>query len=259
MRLNLTPWMVALAIGAGSLAVPLTASAEEPFSKTQVNEMHNIIREYMLDNPELLQEMIAKLQTAEREQQEKQAIAAIETNADLLFRNKNDIVIGNPNGNVTMVEFFDYNCHYCKRSVADVLRMTEEDKNLRVVMKEFPILSEGSMIASRAAIASKKQNKYWEFHLAMMSAQGSIEGEDQVMAIAGEAGLDVEKLKADMKADEAAITKELAEVQALASALGIRGTPAFVIDNTLLPGALPFEELAGVVKKVRDEGGCKFC
>ena len=260
MRMNLTSWMVALAIGAGSIAIPgATVSAQETFSKTQVNELHNIIRQYMLENPALLQEMIEKLQIAEREQQEKKSIAAIESNADILFRNKTDVVVGNPDGNVTMVEFFDYNCGYCKRSVADVLRLTEEDKNLRIVMKEFPILSEGSQIASRAAIASKKQGKYWEFHLAMMASQGSIDGEEKVMAIAAEAGLDVEKLKADMKADEATINKELAETQALAAALGIGGTPAFVVDTKLLPGALPYEELASVVKTVRDNGGCKFC
>ena len=123
---------------------------------------------------------------------------------------------------------------FCKRSVADVLRFTEEDKNLRIVMKEFPILSEGSIIASRAAIASKKQGKYWEFHLALMAASGSIDNEAKVMSIATEAGLDVAKLKADMTADADAIEKSINNNRALAQALGINGTPAFVIDDNLV-------------------------
>jgi protein-disulfide isomerase len=259
MRNKLTAGALALALTASTVLVPASVHAEETFSRTQTNELHNIIREYLLENPEILNQMITKLQTAEREQQEKSAKAAITSNADTLFRNGQDVVVGNPNGNVTMVEFFDYNCGYCKRSVADVLRLTEEDKNLRVVMKEFPILSEGSTIASRAALASKKQGKYWEFHLALMGASGSIDSEAKVMAIATETGLDIARLKADMDTDAASIDKHLDETRALAQALGINGTPAFVIDENLVPGALPYEQLAASVKSVRDSGGCKAC
>ena len=259
MRINFTASLVALALAAGSVVLPLKASAQEAFSKTQTNELHNIIREYLLENPAILNEMIAKLQAAERDQQSKQAREAIASNAKELFHNENDVVVGNPNGNVTMVEFFDYNCGYCKRSVADVLRLTEEDKELRVVMKEFPILSEGSIIASRAALASRKQGKYWEFHLALMATSGGIEDEAKVMSIAAKAGLDVVKLKADMTADADTIEKSINANRALAQSIGINGTPAFVIDDTLVPGAMPYEQLATSVKVVRDNGGCKFC
>ena len=259
MRINFTAGLVALSLAAGSVLLPLQVSAQEVFSKTQTNELHNIIREYLLENPALLNEMIAKLQAAERDQQSKQAREAIASNAKELFHNENDVVVGNPKGNVTMVEFFDYNCGFCKRSVADVLRLTEEDKNLRVVMKEFPILSEGSIIASRAALASRKQGKYWEFHLALMATSGGIEDEAKVMSIAAEAGLDVAKLKADMTADADTIEKSINANRALAQSIGINGTPAFVIDDTLVPGAMPYEQLATSVKIVRDNGGCKFC
>lgn len=259
MRTTFTAGLAALALAASSVLLPLQVSAQEAFSKTQTNELHNIIREYLLENPAILNEMIAKLQAAERDQQSKQAREAISSNAQQLFHNENDVVVGNPDGNVTMVEFFDYNCGYCKRSVADVLRLTEEDKNLRIVMKEFPILSEGSIIASRAALASKKQDKYWEFHLALMATSGGIENEAKVMSIAAEAGLDVAKLKADMAADAAAIEMNINANRALAQAIGINGTPAFVIDGTLVPGAMPYEQLATSVKIVRDNGGCKFC
>lgn len=259
MRTVFTASLVALALAAGSVLLPLQVSAQGTFSKTQTNELHNIIREYLLKNPAILNEMIAKLQAAERDQQNKQAREAIASNAQQLFHNENDVVVGNPDGNVTMVEFFDYNCGYCKRSVADVLRLTEEDKNLRVVLKEFPILSEGSIIASRAALASKKQGKYWEFHLAMMATSGGIVDEAMVMSIAAEAGLDVTKLKADMAADAETIEKSINANRALAQSIGINGTPAFVIDGTLVPGAMPYEQLATSVKTVRDNGGCKFC
>ena len=259
MRAIFTTSLVALALAAGSVLLPPQASAQEMFSKTQTNELHNIIREYLLKNPAIFNEMIAKLQADERDQQDKQAREAIASNAKQLFHNENDAVVGNPDGNVTMVEFFDYNCGYCKRSVADVIRLTEEDKNLRVVMKEFPILSEGSMIASRAALASRQQGKYWEFHLALMAASGPIDNEAKVMSIAAEAGLDVAKLKADMLADADTIEKSINSNRALAQSLGINGTPAFVIDDTLVPGAMPYEQLATSVKIIRDNGGCKYC
>ncbi len=252
--------LIAVAIAASTVfGAGYTANAEEAFSKTQTNEIHNIVREYLLENPEILNEMITKLQDEERKKQDEQAKEAVSSNADAIFRNENDVVVGNPNGNVTMVEFFDYNCGYCKRSVSEVLRMTEEDKNLRVVMKEFPILSEGSAIAARAALSSKKQGKYWEFHLALMAAPGSIDSEAKVMAAAAEAGLDVDKLKADMKADAQSIEKHISETRELAQKLGINGTPAFVIDGTVVPGAIPYEQMAGAIKDVRDSGGCKYC
>ncbi len=259
MRTTFTAGLVALALAAGSVLLPLQVSAQETFSKAQTNELHNIIREYLLENPDILNEMIAKLQAAERDQQSEQAREAIASNAQQLFHNDNDVVVGNPDGNVTMVEFFDYNCGYCKRSVADVLRLTEEDKNLRIVMKEFPILSEGSIIAARAALASKKQDKYWDFHLALMASSGGIDDEAKVMSIAAEAGLDVARLKADMVADADVIEESINANRALAQSIGINGTPAFVIDGTLVPGAMPYEQLATSVKNVRDNGGCKYC
>ena len=260
MRKSITASILAMAIAASTVAMPLGAiAAEDQFNDAQKNELHNIIREYLLANPQILNEMIEKLQVAEREKQEEQSKAAIASNADKIFRNPNDIVVGNPEGNVTVVEFFDYNCGYCKRSMADVLRLTEEDKDVRVVMKEFPILSEGSVIAAHAALAARAQNKYWELHLALMGAQGGVDSLEKVLQIAGETGLDVEKLKADIEASRAEHDKIIEETHNLAQELGINGTPAFVIDGTLVPGAAPYEQLADSVKGIREAGGCKYC
>lgn len=259
MKRKITAAVVSLTLVAGAALSPLPAVAEGSFSDAQKKELHTIIREYMLANPTLLNEIIEKLQTAERERQQQQAKDAIAKNADAIFRSPTDVVVGNPNGNVTMVEFFDYNCHFCKQSLAEVLRLTEEDKNLRVVMKEFPILSEGSVIAAHAALAARKQNKYWEFHVALMAAQGSLDSEEKVLAVAKKAGLDVEKLKADMEANHAASNKIIDGNRQLAQTLGINGTPAFVVDETVMPGAAPYDQLAGAINGVRSKGGCKFC
>ncbi len=260
MRNTITAGVLAMALAASTIATPLSAvAAEDQFNDTQKNELHNIIREYLLENPQILNEMIEKLQVAERQQQEERGKVAISTNAEKIFRSAHDIVVGNPDGNVTVVEFFDYNCGYCKRSMADVLRMTEEDKDVRIVLKEFPILSEGSVIAAHAALAARKQDKYWELHLALMGAQGSIDGLEKVLEVAKEAGLDVEKLQADMEAERAAHDKIIDETRNLAQELGINGTPAFIIDNQLVPGAAPYEQLMASVKSVRDAGGCKYC
>lgn len=259
MRTKITAGLLSLGLVASSVAMPVPALAEGSFSDAQKKELHSIIRDYMLENPELLNEMIAKLQAAEQAKQAEQSREVISSNADKLFRSPNDQVVGNPDGNVTMVEFFDYNCGYCKRSLADVMRLTEEDKDLRVVMKEFPILSEGSVIASHAAMAARKQNKYWDLHVAMMSAKGGIDSLEKVLSVAKDAGLDVDKLKADIEASRADHDKIIAENRNLAQMLGINGTPAFVIDSEIVPGAAPHDQLAETVKSVRDNGGCKFC
>ena len=259
MKTRITASLLSLAIAASSVIAPLPAVAEGSFSDAQKQEMHTIIRDYLLENPALLNEMITKLQAAEQAKQEEMAQAAISDNKDKIFRSPNDMVFGNPAGSVTMVEFFDYNCGYCKRAMAEVLRLTEEDKDLRIVMKEFPILSEGSVIAAHAALAARKQDKYKELHMALMGAQGGIDNQEKVLEVAREAGLDVDKLKADMEADRAASDKVIDETRELAQTLGINGTPAFIIDDTLVPGAAPYDQLVAAVKGVRDNGGCKFC
>jgi protein-disulfide isomerase len=241
------------------VTAPLVASAQDNFSAGQKQELHGIIRDYLLNNPEILNQMVEKLQTSEREQQMQESRKAVASNSTHLFKSATDPVAGNPDGNVTMVEFFDYNCGYCKRAVSDVLRLTEEDKNLRIVMKEFPILSEGSVIASRAALAAREQGKYWELHLALMAASGGVDSEAKVMQIASDAGLDVDRLKADMKSKAAEIETIIKDNRELAQALGINGTPAFVIDDIVVPGAVPYEQLAAGVSTVRENGGCKFC
>ncbi len=155
---------------------------------------------------------------------------------------------GNPNGDVTLVEFFDYQCGYCKSVVDRVAGTVAKDKNVRWVFKEFPILGPVSVYASRAALAAHRQDKYQELHLAMMRSRGKLT-EQKVLRFAAEAGLDVARLEADMKTPEIATLIE--RNMALAEALNVRGTPAFVIGDVVVPGAIDAATLNRLIAAAR--------
>jgi protein-disulfide isomerase len=159
---------------------------------------------------------------------------AISENADLIFRDKYGLEAGNPKGDVTIVEFSDYNCPYCKRAYSDVEKLIKSDKNVRFVMKEFPIFGERSESAARVAIAARKQGKYMELHAAMMNNRGPNNGK-VALKLAEELGFDMDKLREDMKSDEA--RKIIEETRILGNKLGIQGTPFFLIGDQTIPGA----------------------
>ena len=230
-------------------------SGKDQFDKDQREEMGGIIRDYLLENPEILREVIQALEAKEQEAGLTAMSEAIRERSAELYRGEHDLVAGNPDGSVTMVEFFDYNCGYCKRAMSDVLALIEADDDLRVVFKEWPILGEGSRFAARAALASQKQGKYWDFHLALMETRGI--DETTTLEVAERIGLDVEQLKADMEAPEVAAVIE--GNMKLASAFGIQGTPVFFIDDQVIPGAVGHDALAQVIGEVREAGGCTVC
>lgn len=232
-----------------------TASGAE-FSESQRKEMEAIIKEYLLANPDLLREMGQRLEEKERLAEEQQRKGALVSNANQIFRDGTDFVVGNPNGKVTMVEFFDYNCGWCKKGFPEVLSLIEEDKDLKLVMKEFPIFGGDSDYAAQAAIAANKQGKYWALHVAMMGHEGKITKE-AVDEIAASQGLDMAQLKKDMESSETAGILE--RNRTLAQSLAINGTPAFIIDDKLVPGYLPKAELASAINDVRAKGGCSLC
>jgi protein-disulfide isomerase len=240
---------------ASALLLPQEVLAGE-FTDKQREEIGTIVREYLLQNPDVLlevsQEMERRQQLAEEEQRKK----ALTSNAAEIFRSGRDLVAGNPKGSVTMVEFFDYNCAWCKKGVPEVLRLLDTDKDLRLVLKEFPIFGEDSEYAARAALASQAQGRYWPFHLAMLRHEGKLT-KGMVDEIAAAQGLDMAKLKADM--DAPVIAETITRNQALAHALAINGTPAFVVDTKVIPGYLPHDGLFAAVKEVRDAGGCSIC
>ncbi len=217
-------------------------------SKTDVEK---IVRDYLIANPEVIQQAIQALQAKREAAENARAKAAMAEYGEALRAHPMTPVSGNASGDVTVVEFFDYQCGYCKRSLASMIGLLKSDKNVRVVWKELPILGPASRFAARAAMAAKKQGKYFEFHVALMGARGRLT-EQKVMDAAKDAGLDVARLLGDMK--DPKIEAYLDETQQLATALGIRGTPAFVIGDTLVPGAIDEAGMKQIIAQMRAGG-----
>ncbi len=189
---------------------------------------------------------------AEQEQyrQERQ-VRNIEANWQALARAEGDPVIGPDDGDVTLVEFFDYRCGFCKRVLGDVMALAKEDKRLRIVFKEFPILGETSVVAARASLAADRQGKWTEFHTALLSAPGALD-ENRIMETAAGLGLDMDMLRADMESE--AVTAIIDRNRALAERLGVRGTPAFLVKNAIQPGAVGYDALVELVTGAREAG-----
>lgn len=243
------------AAAAALLVTAPSAFADGSFTDAQKKDIGEIVRQYLMDNPEVLLDVSKALEAKQQQAEEAQRGSVLQSNADQIFRNANDFVAGNPKGDVTMVEFFDYNCGWCKKGFPEVMNLLDQDKNLRFVLKEFPIFGGDSDYAAMAAIAAKKQNKYWELHKALFAHEGKVTRE-VVDEVAAKQGLDVEKLKQDMK--DPSVAQELADNHALAQSLAINGTPAFIIDDKVSPGYLPADNLAQIIDGVR-KAGCKLC
>jgi protein-disulfide isomerase len=236
-----------------SLALPAMADS---FSDAQKTDIETIVHKYLLEHPEILQDMALKLDEKNKQTEASQRNIMMKSKAAEIFHDAADAVVGNPKGDVTVVEFFDYNCSWCKKSIKEMQSLVETDKNVRIVMKEFPIFGEGSEYAARAALASVKQGKYWQFHQALFAAQSKVTVE-VVNQIAAEQKLDIAKLHEDMK--DPAIIANVQKTQLLAQALAITGTPGFIVDDQLSPGYLPLDGLQAMIAKVRANGGCKVC
>ena len=209
-------------------------------------EIERIVKDYLIKNPDVLRDALAEMikrrvpavansGSARKPEQ----TAAIQRNAKLLFNSNRQLVLGNPHGNVTMVEFFDYNCGFCKRALADTLTLLKDDPDLRVVLKEFPILGPGSLEAARVSIAVRMQDpsgvKYFEFHRRLLTGIGRAD-KTSALAIARDIGLDVTQIERDLSSDE--VRASLEENITLARAIGINGTPGYVIGNAIVPGAV---------------------
>jgi protein-disulfide isomerase len=225
---------------------------------TNRGQVEEIVREYLLEHPELLVEVMGKLE--EKENAERQAVAK-----DLIAKNRSQLnndgysyVAGNQAGDVTVIEFFDYNCGYCKKVRPALLQLLDEDKNVRLVLKEFPVLHDrtpGSMVAARAAAAAVAQGeKYWSFHNELLSHEGVIT-EDVVYEVAGKVGLDVGRLKTDMS--DPNIAQRIDKNHKMAEDLKIDGTPSFIIGDALVPGAVDLDELKKLIAEARAK--CETC
>lgn len=208
-----------------------------------------VIEDYLLANPRLLQEMSTALETELRAEETERTRIALDAMHDEIYNDPANIVLGNPEGDVTLVEMFDYNCGYCRQVVADVMALVEEDPNLRVILKEFPILSQGSVDAARIGILVNRADvDYQDFHTALYSSRGAVDAQ-AALAAAEELGLSPVALELEMNAQE--VSQALERTYSIAQALGVSGTPTFIIGNEVIPGAVPKTELVRRIENMR--------
>jgi protein-disulfide isomerase len=240
---------------AGTLSFPVIlpprAMAEETTPPAQVEAVERIIHEYLLSHPDELIEVLRSALEKEKQQSGARAHDALVARKSELFEDPTAPVGGNPKGDVTIVEFFDYRCPYCKQVEPSIEALLREDERLRIVYKEWPILGKDSVYASHVALAAQTQGKYDAFHTAMMAIQGQID-EEVVLKVANSVGLDVAKIKADMNKPE--IEDVLTRNKNLAEALGIHGTPAWVIGDEMIAGALDIATMKAKIAAVRKSG-----
>jgi protein-disulfide isomerase len=243
----LAPALIALA----ALGVPKVASAQS-FTDTQRSDIEAIVRNYLVAHPEVLEEAmneLTKRQTAAEEQKHQESIAK---NANMIFNSPRGVTLGNKDGDVTFVEFFDYNCGYCKRAMADMLDLLKNDHKLKVVLKEFPVLSEGSVEAAKVAVAVRMQDptgqKYLDFHQKLLGGRGPAD-KARAMAAAKDAGLDTAKIEKDMQSPEVKATIE--ENFKLAEDMGMNGTPSYVIGKQVVVGAVGLDGLKEKIDMAR--------
>ncbi len=206
------------------------------------------IREYLIANPEVLVEAMQELERKQDSQRDSQAQKAIHENQRELLRDPDSPIAGNPDGDVTVVEFNDYQCPYCKRAHMAVKSTLAADGKVRLVLKDLPILGEPSRIAALAALAARAQGKHLALHNALMEYGGKID-RDKIMEIARSTGLDMDRLQKDM--DDPKLKQIIERNMALASALGVRGTPAFVVGNQFVPGAVDADSLKQLIADAR--------
>ncbi|MGB1405261.1 MAG: DsbA family protein [Parvibaculales bacterium] len=208
------------------------------------------IEDYFMRNPEKLEQALENMQAFMEDRTNRQQAEALLQNADKLYRDEADYTMGPQNAPITIVEFFDYNCGYCKRSFAPLMEVLEENKDVRLVFKEYPILGEPSYLASSTALAINDKMKYLTYHSKLMAHSGRV-SQAVVEKILGELKLPPQKLQADARSDKYVL--QLAETRQLADAIGVNGTPAFVINGQLFPGALNKAELTQAIKFARAE------
>jgi protein-disulfide isomerase len=222
---------------------PPVASAQN-FSDTQRDDIQKIIRSYLVSHPEVLEEAINELNKRQAAAEAEKHEASITDNASKIFNSPRGVMLGNKDGDVTFVEFFDYNCGYCKRAMADMLELMKTDSKLKVVLKEFPVLSAGSVEAAQVAVAVHMQDaggkKYLDFHQRLLGGRGPAD-KARALAAAKDAGLDMTRLEKDLASPEVKAT--LDENFKLAEAMGMNGTPSYVIGKQVVVGAIGLDGL----------------
>ena len=251
------PALVDTALAAEATPTDGTAKMAE-FSDDQRKELEGIIRNYLIAHPEVITDAINELQRRRDVAAQEAQSKAIADSADLIFASKHQVVLGNPDGKVTLVEFFDYNCTYCRRAEADMQKLIAKDPELRVVLKQFPVLGPGSVEAAKVAVAFHMiaPDRYAAFHDALLGEPGQVNG-DKAMAVAASLGIDRAKLQAKLDSDE--VRQTIAESYDLAGKLNLTGTPSYVTRKEVIVGAVGYDALKTKLDALAEACTSKDC
>jgi len=248
MRLLLRSTAAALLIAVAA-AAPARAQS---FSDAQRGEIERIVKEYLIAHPEVLQEVLSEVEKRQNAAELEKQVAGVRQHKEVLFNSTHQVTLGNPKGDVTMVEFFDYNCGYCKRALSDMMQLLKSDPNLKVVLKEYPVLGPGSLEAAQVAVAARMQDKtgkkYLDFHQRLLGGHGPAD-KARALAAAKEAGFDMARLEKDIASDE--VRETLRENMKVADAIGLNGTPSYIIGSNVVIGAQGYDVLKEKVDAAR--------
>ncbi len=242
------------AAAASTVAFVVLPQREAAAPPPQVAAVQGIVRDYLLANPEVIRDAMIELDRREKADAEAQRQKAVADLRPKIFDSSNQAVIGNPNGKITLVEFFDYNCSYCKHSLDDIASLMKNNPDLRVVLKDFPVLGPQSVEAAQVATAVRKQlsgDKFWDFHRKLLGARGQAT-KASAMAVAAESGVDMDRLARDVGLPE--VHAAIEEVMKMGDSLSLTGTPSFVVGDDVVVGAVGYDELKSKVDNVRKCG-----
>lgn len=246
---------LALALAAGLIATPALAFDIELMTADERTAFREEVRAYLLDNPEVLMEAIAVLERRDSAEQVANDQALVSVNREALFNDGYSHVGGNPEGDITFVEFFDYKCGYCRKAHPEMQALLAQDGNIRIIYKEFPILGEESMLASRFAIATQivaGEDAYAKIHDALYEMRGNVT-EQALTSLATDLGLDAKAIAGGM--GDPRVDEIIAENHALAQRMAITGTPTFVMEDQMVRGYVPLAGMEQIVKELRDKKG----
>lgn len=238
--------ILSAAVVAASLATATVPATAEELDRQDVEA---IVKDYLLKHPEVVRAALQELERREAEKATARQREMLSERREELNAAGTTLVAGNPDGDVTLVEFFDYNCSFCKRAHADLEALIEADDNVRVVFKEWPFLSAESLAAAKVSLAVAKQGRYIDFHTALLTGKGMVD-ENRALQVAEAMGYDMDKVRADM--DDPEILSQLEKNMILADAIGVTGTPAYVAGDQLILGAQGLAALQAAVEKARD-------
>ena len=258
--LTLKNMTASLLLSLAAFGLTAAPTAAEKFDADQKQEIETIVKEYLLENPSIIRDVFGLLRAedAKREQQARaeraeKAKLALVNHKDELLNTEGQVVFGNPDGDVTLVEFLDYNCGYCKQAFSNMLELLDSDKNIRFIVKEWPVLGQPSMEAALVAlsVAEEAPDKYWDFHKGMMTLRGRA-NKEAALRVAEK--LDISRAALEARYEDRSLLKPIEDNYRLADALQLTGTPGFVVGDEIIPGFVPADTLRVKIGKMRECG-----